>query len=130
VHADPLRAKGKEAPPPGGATAERPQGGDATGQERAVRCRACGAPLASERDRMPLEGAATRSYVNPAGLVYEVAAFQRAAGCRVEGDPSTFWTWFPGHAWQLALCGRCGAHVGWAFSGPSAFFGLLVERIE
>ena len=91
-----------------------------------MRCAACGHALARERDRMPLE---TSTFVNPAGVVCRIAAFLEAAGCLIGGDPTAYWTWFPGHAWQYALCGKCGGHVGWAFTGPSRFYGLLAERI-
>ena len=122
-------AKGESAPPEG-TPGTQPAQGISLDEERVVRCRRCGHALAKARDRLPLDGAQTRSFVNPAGLVYEIAAFREAPGCAAEGEPSSYWTWFPGHAWQVALCGRCGTHVGWAFSGASRFFGLLVERVD
>jgi hypothetical protein len=125
----PVLARGEPPEGPRGTPREQP-GAPALDEERAVRCRRCGHELARLRDREPLDGAATRSFVNPHGLVFEIAAFRAAAGCAAEGEPSSFWTWFPGHAWQLALCGRCAAHVGWRFTGPSTFYGLLLDRIE
>lgn len=114
---------------PGDERKSAPEGAQTTEEDRAITCRRCGHALARARDRQPLDGAPTRSFVNPHGFVFEIAAFREAAGCVAEGRPTVFWTWFPGHAWQFAACGKCGAHVGWCFTGESRFFGLLVERI-
>jgi hypothetical protein len=49
------------------------------------------------------------------------------------GERSSVWTWFPGYAWQIELCRRCAAHLGWSFhpdagdGGP--FYGLVVDRV-
>lgn len=118
------RERAPRPPPPAGETG--PRSDAAARDQRGVRCRACGHVLARDGDRLVLE---TSTFVNPAGVVYQIAAFREAAGCALAGDPTTYWTWFPGHAWRYALCGNCGVHVGWAFSGPSRFFGLLAERI-
>jgi hypothetical protein len=122
----PLAAKeGHPGPPP---SSEEPgvRGGEEVRDERAVRCAACGHALARERDRLPLD---TSTFVNPEGVVHRIAAFRHAEGCAVAGEATTYWTWFPGHAWRYALCGKCSIHVGWAFTGPSSFFGLLTARI-
>ncbi len=115
------------APPPAPTGQDRAQRRTESRDERWVRCAACGHALAREADRLPLE---TSTFVNPAGFVHSLAAFGEAPGCAVEGEPTTYWTWFPGHPWQYALCGKCGTHLGWAFSGPSRFFGLLVDRLD
>lgn len=124
----PLAAKeGAPPPPPAPPAGETGSRGETVlAEERVVRCRACGGVLARERDRLSLE---TSTFVNPAGVVYRIAAFREAAGCAVTGDATSYWTWFPGHEWRYALCASCGVHVGWAFSGPSRFFALLTERI-
>lgn len=126
AHLPPLRAKEGAAGPPSVSAESRPGRSEEPRDERAVRCAACGHALARERDRLPLD---TSTFVNPEGIVHHIAAFRHAAGCAVAGDPTTYWTWFPGHAWQYAFCGKCAIHVGWAFSGPSRFFGLLSARI-
>ena len=81
------------------------------------------------RDRIDVEGAPMRRFVNPQGVEYEIVAFRDAPGCARFGEPISYWTWFAGYSWQAALCGRCGQHVGWSFLGPSPFFGLILERI-
>jgi hypothetical protein len=122
----PLFAKEGAPPPPSPVGETRPHDETDLRAERVVRCNACGHVLARERDRLPLE---TSTFVNPAGVVFHIAAFREANGCAVAGDPTTYWTWFPGHAWRYALCGACRVHLGWQFSGASTFFGLLVDRI-
>jgi hypothetical protein len=99
--------------------------------ERVWRCVACGRTIALDRDRISLEGAATRAFVNPAGVEYVIAGFREAEGCVADGERSTYWSWFAGFSWQVALCGGCGAHLGWNFqSDAQRFYGLLVDRLS
>lgn len=69
--------------------------------------------------------------MNPSGLRFDVACFSIAPGCMPEGERSSVWTWFPGRAWQVALCKGCGSHVGWSFhaDGLAPFHGLVRDRI-
>ncbi|MGZ6125229.1 MAG: cereblon family protein [Myxococcales bacterium] len=122
----PMAVKEGAAGPPPSSPEGAPRGSGDALEERAVRCAACGHALARERDRLPLD---TSTFVNPEGVVHTIAAFRQAEGCAVAGDATTYWTWFPGHAWRYALCGKCGVHVGWAFTGPSTFLALLTARI-
>jgi hypothetical protein len=69
------------------------------------------------------------TFVNPSAIVFTIGCFSEARGCSQHGARETFFTWFPGHAWQIALCARCQAHVGWSFSGPSFFVALILERV-
>ena len=95
----------------------------------AWRCAACGAEIALDRDRIPLDGHETRAFVNPDGFEYVIAGFTKAGGCREVSAPSWYWSWFPGCAWQISVCAACGAHLGWRFSGQSAFYGLSLSRL-
>ena len=68
--------------------------------------------------------------VNPHGYVWTFGCYGEAPGCAAVGAPSTEFTWFPGHTWQIAQCLRCGTHLGWLFRGPDRrFHGLIVERL-
>ena len=112
--------------------AEKPE--DAEEEERWVRCAACGARIAPERARIEVNGAHEHSFMNPSGLRFVVACYSVAPGCVAQGEPSTVWTWFPGHAWQIALCRACGAHLGWSFhavgfASAAPFHGLVRERL-
>jgi DNA-directed RNA polymerase subunit RPC12/RpoP len=125
-----MHAKGDARAPDPAAPHPQPGAPEQLDEERAVTCRHCSHALARARDRQPLDGAATRTFVNPHGHVFEIAAFREAAGCGAQGTPTSYWTWFAGHAWQYAHCAKCGSHVGWLFTGDSRFFGLLVDRID
>lgn len=120
--------EGPEAPhrPPGVAVLRD----DAeTELERAIRCAACRHPITSERERVEVHGAHEHRRVNPSGHDFHVGCFARAPGCSAEGEPTLHWTWFPGHAWQVALCASCGVHLGWAFSGEGTFHGLILRQL-
>lgn len=68
--------------------------------------------------------------VNPFGYVHEIVTVLAVRHVEVGSDPTEVESWFPGHAWSLALCAGCGAHVGWRFDAvgeaatPRAFWGL------
>jgi hypothetical protein len=99
--------------------------------DRWLRCASCGHGLAREQARTEVQGKHVHTFVNPAGHEYTIRCFTDVPGCTGAGDESTFWTWFPGFAWRIALCAACGTHVGWSFRGEAgAFWGLVVERIR
>lgn len=101
-----------------------------TDEERAVRCARCGHALARTKDAMHVGGAHVHTFVNPQGHEFTIACYSRADGCGAFGERETFWSWFPGHAWQIAVCGACGTHTGWRFFGEgAAFVGLIVDAI-
>jgi ribosomal protein S27E len=101
-----------------------------THAERAITCKACGHAITTHSARTSVHGAHEHRRVNPSGVDFHVGCFSIAPGCDVEGTPTTFWTWFPGYAWQLATCGNCGDHLGWAFTGEGTFFGLILPRLS
>lgn len=99
---------------------------------RAVRCLACGHALTSTNAKTRVNGAHAHTFKNPSGIDYRVGCFRDAPGCRGVGDASDVWTWFPGYAWRIALCGACAVHVGWTFARTGegvAFVALVLERI-
>ena len=105
-----------------------------TEEEKWLRCAACGARLTPSHSRIEVNGAHEHAFMNPSGLRFTVACFATAPGCMPDGDPSAVWTWFPGHAWQIALCKACGVHVGWSFQAiasesTSTFHGLVRDRL-
>ncbi|KAK3602242.1 hypothetical protein CHS0354_034477 [Potamilus streckersoni] len=46
-------------------------------------------------------------------------------------------TWFPGYAWKISHCPRCGYHLGWEYvpmdsstaENPKSFFGLILGNL-
>jgi len=103
------------------------------GDDRAVLCAACRAPIARARDRIEVDGAHVHTFVNPSVVPYRVACFGEAPGTVGVGEDSTFWTWFKGFSWRVVVCAQCVAHVGWCFravdQADRLFFGLIVDRI-
>jgi hypothetical protein len=102
---------------------------DGTGGPR-YRCRSCGHPITSPTARAAVDGAHEHTRINPAGIEYRIGCFHAAPGCAVVGEETEFYSWFPGHAWRIAICRGCSAHLGWAFrAGERRFHGLIVERL-
>lgn len=99
------------------------------GEHGALLCRACGARVAELPARLEVDGRHRHTFFNPAGLVFVVLCFRRAAGCVGLGPRSLEFTWFAGHRWQIGLCRACGEHLGWWFSGPSEFVALDAARV-
>lgn len=103
-------------------------------QERVIRCAACGARVTKEAFRITMNGAHEHEFMNPSGIRFVIQCFSAASGCVAEGERSTVWSWFPGFAWEIALCRGCGAHLGWSFhslesQGTRTFYGLVKERL-
>jgi len=98
-----------------------------------IRCAHCAERITTTDQRIHQAGAHEHGFENPAGIAYRIGCFRHAPGCRTEGEPTLAWTWFPGHAWSVALCSRCGSHLGWSY-GPggtgNAFYGLILDRLN
>jgi hypothetical protein len=97
--------------------------------ERAVVCRECKHALSKESERIEVGGKPQHTFVNPHAYAFTIVCFKIAPGCVGFGERSTYWSWFERHAWRIALCGGCSAHVGWSFEGESSFHGLVIDRI-
>jgi hypothetical protein len=96
---------------------------------RPLRCRACGRPITTDAERCAVDGAHEHRRVNPHGYRYHFGCFRAAPGCGRIGAPSSEHTWFSGCAWRIAVCGGCGKHLGWEFSGADRFFGLILAKL-
>jgi hypothetical protein len=73
----------------------------------------------------------THTFVNPAGIAHTIACFAAAPGCAYDGTLETAFSWFPGWSWQVAVCARCGVHVGWCYRGAGApWHGLIVRALR
>ena len=95
---------------------------------RALRCAACGFALTKDDEAVAVNGRHRRVVCNPAGMVFEICCFRNAPGLAAHGPASAEFSWFSGYVWNIALCRKCGAQVGWRFSGPDVFFALIVGR--
>lgn len=85
--------------------------------------------VASEKDRFTHGGRSEFRFANPDGIRFDILTFARAVGGQPTGTPTLEHTWFPGHAWSYCLCGQCGRHLGWYYTGPAVFVGLIRDRI-
>jgi hypothetical protein len=96
-----------------------------------IRCAACQHAVTSSIEKITMQSAHVHHFINPAGMSFDVACFSRALGCVAAGDATFDFTWFPGYAWQYALCEECGEHLGWHYVsvGNSSFFGLIVGKL-
>lgn len=92
-------------------------------------CRWCHNRVAHEGDRFRYGDKTNFTFHNPEGVRFEIITFSRTLGCEETGLPTIEYTWFPGHAWSYCHCDRCGQHLGWYYTGPHHFAGLMLERI-
>jgi len=104
--------------------AERPEENDG------LYCAECQALITHRRYRIVVNEQHEHVFANPAGHIFHIGCFGKAPGCRLVGEETDYFTWFPGYTWRYALCGQCINLLGWAFrSQDSVFFGLLVEKL-
>ena len=111
---------------PAVSTRTRTKRGDAAGDWL---CAWCLNRVASEKARFAYQGETEFAFKNPNGILFQIITFSETTGCREDGIPTLEATWFPAHAWSYCVCDRCRAHLGWFYSGPSEFVGLIRDRI-
>ena len=102
------------------------------GGGRAIRCARCGQQVSTAGERIEQAGSHEHRFDNPAGIRYRIGCFRRAPGCRRLGEATLAWTWFPGHAWSVAVCIQCATHLGWSYGASGsgdAFYGLILDRL-
>ncbi len=92
-------------------------------------CAWCHTAVAKDRDRFKIDGKDEFSFSNPDGLLFHIITFSEISGCQQNGVPTLDDTWFPGCAWSYCLCGECGVHLGWFYTGQHDFAGLIRDRI-
>ncbi|XP_064597013.1 protein cereblon-like isoform X2 [Liolophura sinensis] len=73
---------------------------------------------------------------NPQGSHFEVITSKDADVLKVDKAYSED-SWFPGFTWTIAVCPRCGTHLGWVFeavenyvqSDKKSFVGLILDKL-
>lgn len=104
---------------------------EGTQKHPSLLCRVCSHTITSEDQRIEVAGSHRHTFFNPAGIVFELGCFAKAPGCGLLGEASDEFSWFTGYVWRVALCVRCGAHLGWHFqSGETGFYGLIVSNLQ
>jgi hypothetical protein len=95
------------------------------------RCKACGNTLTALDQLVEIEGSSSHSFTNPSGIQFGFHTFSACPGASVLGEATEAYSWFPGFRWRLAVCGRCGSHVGWHYESEIApvdeFWGIIVS---
>jgi len=97
----------------------------------ALVCAACGHRITDDDYRIAVNGTHEHTFVNPGGFVHRIGCFVAAPGCAYVGATETAFTWFPGFTWQVAVCARCRAHVGWIYRcAGEQFHGLVIAALR
>lgn len=98
--------------------------------EKRLFCACCRHPVTGQEQRIAMLGAHAHTCTNPQGLTFHLGCFREAPGAAAVGPATTEHTWFPGYAWRVAACARCGVHLGWRFEGSDGgFYGLIVKQL-
>jgi hypothetical protein len=101
------------------------------GSDSSLVCAACGHRISEQAYRIEVTGAHEHTFVNPGGFVHRIGCFAAAPGCVHVGGTQSAFSWFPGWSWEVAVCGRCRAHVGWIFRcRPEQFHGLILDALR
>lgn len=98
--------------------------------DRPLRCHACGHVITTVAARRDVNGAHEHEGTNPAGYRFRFGCFSQAPGCACLGEPTDAHSWFAGCRWRIAVCGACGEHLGWCFSGTHDFYGFILDRLS
>ncbi|MGI9335848.1 MAG: cereblon family protein [Gammaproteobacteria bacterium] len=101
-------------------------------------CHVCRTCIVLATARMSFDGGHTHRFINPGGIAFQIALFDDAPGCSHEGEPTEYFSWFPGYTWRIAACSQCSAHLGWSFQcigppgagEPAGFHGLILGRLR
>lgn len=107
----------------------KPEGDASAEKEKRILCRFCLDPVTDNSQKTTSLGRFVHFRTNPAGFTFEFGCYSDAPGCSTVGEATTEHTWFPGHSWKLAVCRRCGEHLGWSFRGDASFYGLILDRL-
>ncbi|MFB6374230.1 MAG: cereblon family protein [Bradymonadaceae bacterium] len=100
-------------------------------EEEAVLCGECGHEVTARRHKTSVDGGFEHSFVNPAGILYQIGCFEEAPGVGATGEESEEFTWFEGYSWQVVICRDCMAHLGWKYwSSEHTFYGLILPRLS
>jgi hypothetical protein len=94
-------------------------------------CHICRQALTTAAARTAINGSHEHTFDNPHGIRFRIGCFAWVNNCSIVTPTSMYWSWFPGHAWQVEVCAGCGEHLGWLFkSVDKAFFhGLILDRL-
>jgi hypothetical protein len=95
-----------------------------------IYCTHGGAPITRRGGKSRRKGRFEHVCINPGGYVFRIGCFTRAPGCIVGGEPTDYFTWFPGFSWACAVCRNYSSHPRRQFrSDPERFYGLILDSL-
>jgi len=97
---------------------------------RKLVCRRCGALITLTSEAISINGEHIYTRINPGGVEFTFACYQRAPGCKPWGEACNQHSWFANHSWQIAVCEGCTTHLGWIFRNSKLFHGLIIGRLH
>jgi len=107
-----------------------PKLSDDRGKGRALGCAFCRRPITTTAAAIQVSGSHEYTFVNPDNDVFRIGCFADASGLKKYGPSTLEYTWFPGYAWQVELCGGCRNQLGWFYrSKDHGFHGLILDNL-
>ena len=102
---------------------------DAGDQGEALHCTNCLHLITYTGSRTRVDGGHEHHFSNPQGEAFHIGCFRQAPGCRSQGIPTSRYSWFAGCRWSYAVCRGCNEHLGWYYTGQTAFYGLILLKL-
>ena len=95
-------------------------------KKRYIICKFCSNNITDSSKIISIENCHNHTFVNPAGIIYNINCYSEAKGCIVTGEKTEEFSWFKGFKWQFASCNSCFNHLGWFYTSDNySFFGLI-----
>ena len=95
----------------------------------AVVCKECNQLVTFPEQAITVAGKHEHTFRNPAGYSFHLLCYNQAPGALRAGEDTQEACWFAGYAWSFALCCNCHQHLGWYYTGPNSFAGLIATRV-
>jgi hypothetical protein len=93
-------------------------------------CKNCSSVITSPGKIITVNDHHRHTFINPAGVTYQVGCFSSAEGCMSYGEPVLEHTWFAGFHWNYAMCTNCVVHLGWFYQNEDdSFYGLILDLL-
>lgn len=107
------------------------QGEDSEDTQSAILCKQCDHLITTPEELLTIGDKFIHCFTNPAGISFEIQCFSSAVGALVSGNPTDYYSWFPGYSWQYCYCNKCNSHLGWYFQKEdNGFYGLNLAMLK
>ena len=93
-------------------------------------CATCRHLITKVSERIDVRGRHDHSFHN-LGYPVKLGCFRNAQGCTGVETVSHGYSWFPGYAWQIQVCGSCYIQLGWKYmTRYDSFYGLIFGTLR